>query len=166
MDKIKIIMFLFVSSTLVACQSYDKKTDNIIFRPRWWLEVDLKNKSIYIEVSKERTKLDLTEKEEDLIIKSFEKNDIGELKGEYHVSGKDVITPIIDFMFTVKRKDKRVLDVSVNKNYVTQPNSKSLEDRLARFRDDVNAVLQSNMSYKKAEKKLDDYIDKNNVIVM
>lgn len=69
-------------------------------------------------------------------------------------------------MFTVKRKDKRVLDVSVNKNYVTQPNSKSLEDRLARFRDDVNAVLQSNMSYKKAEKKLDDYIDKNNVIVM
>ncbi len=151
---------------MLACNGYDKKSDNIVFRPRWWLEVDLKNKIIYIEVSKERTKLDITEKEEALIIKSFEKNDIGKLKGEYHVSGKDIVTPTVDFMFTVIRKDKRILDVSVNENYVSQPDSKSLEDRLARFRDDVNAVLQNNASYRKAEKKLEDYIDKNDVIVM
>lgn len=163
---IQTIFLLFIVCTILSCNHYNRKNDNIIFRPRWWIEIDLKNRSIFVELTKYRGKLALSEKEEKIIIESFEKNSIGSLKGEYHVSDKNVTAPIVDFTFVVFKRDKKILDVAINEEYDTQPNSKSIEDKIASFRDDLKSVLRNNQSYQLAEKNLKEYIDEHKVLML
>lgn len=157
---------LYIACTILSCNHYDRENDNIIFRPRWWMEMDLKNRSISVELTKYKGKLVLSEKEEKIIIDSFEKNEIGSLKGEYHVANEDVIAPIVDFTFVVFKRDKKILDAAINEGYDTQSNSKSIDDKIASFRDDLKSVLRNNPSYKLAEKNLEDYMVKHDVFML
>lgn len=163
---IQTAFLLFILCTILSCNRYDCKNDNIIFRPRWWIEIDLKNRSIFVELTKYRGKLALSEREENTIIDSFERHRIGKLKGEYHVAGDVVISPIIDFTFMVFKSDRKIVDASINEGYRANLNSGTLEDRIARFRDDLKSVLLNNKSYQLAEKNLKEYIDEHKVIML
>lgn len=163
---IKTTFLFYIACTILSCNNYDRKNDNIIFRPRWWIEIDLKNRSIFVELTKYKGKLALSEKEEKIIIDSFEKNGIGNLKGEYHVANEDVTAPIIDFTFVVFKRDKKILDAAINEEYNTQLNSKSVDDKIASFRDELKLVLRNNRSYKLAEKNLEDYMVKHKIFML
>lgn len=164
MDKvIKTVVLFCILWTFLGCNGSNQFNENIILKPRWWVEINLKKKSIYIDLTKQTSKLELSVDEERMIFNSFEKNGLGKLQGEYHVADRDIITPIVDFIFLVIDDNKKVLDVSINEQYKKKPNSKSVNDRLASFRDDVKLVLENNISYKKVEKDLDNYIKENNI---
>lgn len=163
---IKTIFLLYIACTILSCNNYDRENLNIIFRPRWWIEIDLKNRSIFVELTKYSGKLALSEKEERIIIESFEKNGIGSLKGECHVANENVTTPIVDFTFVVFKRDEKILDAAINEEYDTQPNSRSADDKIASFRDDLKSVLKNNQSYKLAEKNLEDYMVKHEVFLL
>ncbi|MCG9791984.1 hypothetical protein [Flavobacterium algicola] len=149
-----LILIIILSSCLNKNSS---KIDNtkIIFRYNKFITVDFETQMLKIDYAglNKILPISISKVEDSLIISSFSKNKIEEIKGEFSYPDCNWLMPSFEDKFEIYENQKLKSTIFFNENsncplQKTNPDSK--EYRITNFVGDIKKVLENNSDFKRA----------------
>jgi hypothetical protein len=155
---VKIVTILILSIILSSCLSKNNsKTENtkIVFRYSKFITIDFEKQMLKVDYAglNKSLPINISKIEDSLVINSFSKNRIEEIKGEFSYPDCNWLMPSFEDKIEVYENQKLKSTIIYNENsncplQKIKPHSK--EYRITNFVEDVKRILENNRDFKKA----------------
>ncbi|WP_281225524.1 hypothetical protein [Flavobacterium aquiphilum] len=154
MDKIiKIFILALVCLSCTNKERFERDNNKIIFRYSRFITVDFDERIIKVNYAglKYSSVINLSNREDSLIINSFNKNKIYEVDGEFAYPDCPWLMPSFEDRIEIyidKKLKSRIL-INSKPNCVSKtPSVSSQEYRIVQFKDDIKKILENNGDFK------------------
>lgn len=170
MDKIvKLLIVLLVLTSCSRKETFDEEKNQIVFKYDKFIEVNFQTKMLKINYIglKYTGGINFSKNEYDLIIKSYNKNNIGVEKGIFDCFDNNSFMPPFNDEIRIYHFEKLYFKSIINSNYNYNKSSISDQEyRIISFRNDIKKVLENNRDFKKALDTLHKFQEQKKVIFL